>query len=64
MTPKQPTTADTRPRTPSPAWQNLVAERNAWRAVSYAMAKAVYGTANVGPQVAQAYEFALRVKAS
>jgi hypothetical protein len=64
MTRKQPTTTDTSLRTPSPAWQNLVAERNAWRTVSYTLAQALYGTPKVGPQVADAYAFARRERAA
>jgi hypothetical protein len=65
MTQKQPTTTDTSSRTPSPAWQNLVAERNTWRTVSYTLAQALHGTATVGPHVAQAHiAFARRERAS
>ena len=52
---EQPTTTDTSLRTPSPTWQNMVAERNAWRHVRpFTLAQSLYGTPKVGPQVAQA----------
>lgn len=63
MTRKQPTT-DTRRRTPSPAWQNLVAERNAWRTVSYALATALFEQPLVSAEVAQAYAFARQEQVS
>jgi hypothetical protein len=46
-------------RAPSPAFLNLVNERNTWRAVAYAFAEAVFGPNDYRDQVARAYGTAL-----